>query len=291
MTEQGLIVPGNPSALELLESVEDAYSYHVRDFTGWLTKRGETLTKQSVIDYFRHVNESEYTASTKRVKRQAVKKRLRQLASVEGLGSDLSRNLDQFLKDLDSEATTKAPKIANQHVGENKIIGRSDFHRLLSGARSNRQIAFLRFLWATGARVSEMCGVRLSHCSSDEAGVRIRINGKGDKERFVWIPSDLHLFIRETFEGETWLFETSTGKPYHRIYVSSQIEKLGRSILRRKISAHTFRHSFATHMIQDTKQHKAVSEYLGHASTAITLNMYVHEELSHGAILAHAMGH
>ena len=85
--------------------------------------------------------------------------------------------------------------------------------------------------------------------------------------------------IRSTFHGETYLFQTQGGKPYRTTYVSYEITKAGRRILGRKISAHSMRHSFATLTIRDGASIKAVSKYLGHSSTAITMDMYVHESL------------
>ena len=62
-------------------------------------------------------------------------------------------------------------------------------------------------------------------------------------------------------------------------YVSDEIAKEGHRILKRKISAYVMRHSFATLSIRDGASVKAVSSYLGHSSTAITQDMYVHETL------------
>jgi integrase/recombinase XerD len=61
--------------------------------------------------------------------------------------------------------------------------------------------------------------------------------------------------------------------------VSYEIIKAGKRILGRRISAHSMRHSFATLAIRDGASIKAVSKYLGHSSTAITMDMYVHESL------------
>ena len=135
-------------------------------------------------------------------------------------------------------------------------------------------------LWVTGCRISEILGVKLAQCEQHGERVHIRIMGKGKKERYVWIPLVLYRRILATFGGTTYLFETSAGKPYSRSYVSNQIAKLGRAILGRRISAHTFRHSFATRKIRETGKIQAVSEYLGHSSVAITLSLYCHDELS-----------
>jgi len=109
--------------------------------------------------------------------------------------------------------------------------------------------------------------------------VRLTIIGKGNKERKVDIEKSLFEAIRAMFRGETWLFQTKGGKPYRTTYVSYEIIKAGKRILGRRISAHSMRHSFATLAIRDGASIKAVSKYLGHSSTAITMDMYVHESL------------
>ena len=140
---------------------------------------------------------------------------------------------------------------------------------------------FLRFLFSTGCRVSEMCGIRLRDIENQGATEKIRITGKGNKERFIRIRIDLCTEIQQVFKGSTLLFETSRQKPYNRSYVSNQIKKLGKAFLGRKISAHSLRHSFATIAVgKYPGKLDAVSHYLGHSSTSITLNMYCHNQLS-----------
>jgi len=109
--------------------------------------------------------------------------------------------------------------------------------------------------------------------------VRLTITGKGNKERKVDIEEALFDAIRSTFQGETYLFQTQGGKPYRPSYISYEIIKAGRRILGRRISAHSMRHGFAILAIREGASIKAVSTYLGHSSTAITLDMYVHEKL------------
>ena len=184
--------------------------------------------------------------------------------------------LETALHDL-NEGETKAPKIASDAIGSDKVISPLEYERLIHGARSERQRCFLLFLWVTGCRVSEMLNVKLANCEVGER-VRIRILGKGRKERFVSIPYDLYMRIDRTFVGVEYLFETKTGATYSRSYVSNQIAKLGRDIISKRISAHTFRHSFATRKISETHKTEAVSRYLGHSSVAITLSLYVHEQ-------------
>jgi integrase len=68
-------------------------------------------------------------------------------------------------------------------------------------------------------------------------------------------------------------------------YHSKRIASLAESILGKHISAHSLRHSFATNMIRKTNKIVATSEYLGHSSTTMTLDMYVHEVFSLSELL------
>jgi integrase len=262
----------------------DTYGYHVRDFTTWLRNTGGELDRQAVIDYFMHLGRSDFAAGTVRVKRQAVKKRLRQLARAGGLGSDLSANVDQFLKDIDREGATKAPSIQPAPIERSKYLTADEYERVVAACRGPRQTMLIRFLWATGCRVSEMLGIRRSDWKVEEERVLIKVTGKGNKERVVRIPRALFDQIRDVFRGELYLFETANGRPYHRSYVSNQIAKVTARAIGRSVRAHALRHSFATRQIKRTGKIEAVSRYLGHSSPAITMSFYVHESLDDGEL-------
>ena len=107
--------------------------------------------------------------------------------------------------------------------------------------------------------------------------VEIRILGKGNKERSVAVSSVVIKRIHEVFGGKKHLFETGGGKPYRREYVSNQIKKASRRVLRREMSAHTLRHVFATTALKASWSPKKIAVQLGHSSTSITLDMYCHD--------------
>lgn len=274
-----LVSSAKTDALQFIESVEDNYSYHVRQFVDWMRGRGSVLSPEAIIAYFEALNESDYKAATKRIKRQAVKKRLRQLGRLDGLGSVLSATLEQFLKDLDRETRTKAPKVNTCQVTTRKLVSREEYNKMLADARSERQRLFLQFLWMTGCRVSEMCGIRLIHCEDQYSGVTVAVTGKGHKERELRVPHTLFASVRDTFQGKVYLFETAHGTPYNRTYVSNQIAKISKRTIGRTVRAHAFRHSFVSRKIRETNKVTAVSRYVGHSSVSITLEMYNHEEL------------
>ena len=257
----------------------DHYQYHIRQFVQWVQSHGRDLDRQTIIDYFQDLNASTYAAGTKRIKRQALKKRLRQVARMGGLGTDLSANLETFLHDLDRETITKAPKVNTVHVGKERYLSKDETMRVIHACRTPRQALFIKFLWATGCRVSEMCGVRVGDCKALGDMVHIRVTGKGNKERYVKVSTELYTQIRRCITGEQYLFETANGKPYHRNYVSNQIATITQRAIGRRLRAHTLRHSFATHKIRAGVPIGYVSRYLGHSSLSITSDLYDHGEI------------
>lgn len=223
-----------------------------------------------------HVNGLPLATATKLNRRNALKARLRSMLSSPDFTQQAG--LESMLRSLDYGSETRAPTLARTGIAEDRIVTREDFDRLVADT-SRRTSLFLWFLYNTGCRVGEMCGARLDQREELGDMVRLRVTGKRNKDRKVDIQKALFEAIRATFPGETFLFQTQGGKPYRPTYVSYEIIKAGRRILGRRISAHTMWHSFATLTIREGASIKAVSEYLGHNSVAITLTMYVHEIL------------
>jgi integrase len=271
---------GDPAVEDILLTrfllIRDNYSCHIAHFVLYLKSSGLTLNLSSVRAYFKYLNTLPLAATTKCARRQAVKARLR--ATLASADFNRQARLEMTLRALDRDPETKAPGFVVTGVSEERIVTREEFDRLVAGT-SRRTSLFLWFLYNTGCRVAEMCGARLDRCVDLGDVVRLTIIGKGNKERKVDIEKSLFEAIRAQFHGETLLFQTQGGKPYRRPYVSYEITKAGRRILGRQISAHSMRHSFATLAIREGASIKAVSTYLGHSSTSITMDMYVHESL------------
>ncbi len=268
-------------------SVKDRYTSHLKPFLRFLRENNLELDLAAVKAYFVYVNGLPLAAGTKLVRRQAVKARLRALLSSTDFNNQA--RLDAMLRRLDHDSETRAPSVVRTGVAEDRIITPREFDLLAAGT-SKRTSLFLWFLYNTGCRVAEMCSARLD--TQEDLGdmVRLRVTGKGNKERKVDIEKKLFQAIRATFPGKTLLFQTRGGKPFRPTYVSYEIIKAGRRILGRRISAHTMRHSFATLAIREGASIKAVSEYLGHSSTAITMDMYVHESLGKEQRVRRAFG-
>jgi integrase/recombinase XerD len=256
-------------------AIQDNYSGHIRAFAEWLGDRPLDLT--TVQEYLRDLNVSRYSAATIRVKRQAVKKRLRQAFHDADL--ETKAKLNAALSDLDNRHDTKAPKVATHAVGSEKVITDQELRKMVAGTKSVRLQLLVETLWLTGCRVSEILGLRPEDAKVEGMLADLRVIGKGMKERHVRIPARLLERIQETFKGTEYLVQTENGNRYSRSYVSDSIKRIAKRTIGRNISAHCLRHSFATRLIAKTRKVQAVSQYLGHSSTSITLNMYVHESL------------
>jgi len=147
---------------------------------------------------------------------------------------------------------------------------------------SPRIALVMRFLYATAARVSEALAVRESDVKVENGRVKVRLRGKGDKERIVSIPADLLGAINEEYQtpGRVFLFESSPGKPYSRQWISHEISRASMVAIGRSISAHDMRHSRATDLFAKTKNLVAVSNFLGHSGVAVTAKFYTKAELT-----------
>lgn len=280
--------------LQHIKQIKDNYTYQCRHWIKWIEENNKEI--DSILEYFQHLDVAEhetrndegeivmskYSAKSVNVMRQAVKKRLRQL--YKNLGTDEKIRLEAGLKEIDQEC--KPPKINSEQIETDKVLSKQDYKDILNKCRSDRQKTFIMFLFVTGCRVNELTGIELSDCSNQGDFIKVSVMGKGKKERSVRIDTDLYNYIVKTYQGRKYLFETATGKRYQNDYISKQIKKIG-VLIGRKISAHSLRHSFATNMIKAyPAQIQAVSKYMGHSDVSITLNMYVHTQLSNDELFS-----
>ena len=159
-----------------------------------------------------------------------------------------------------------------------------------------RDRAILEFLYGCGLRVSEAAGLKISDIFVNEKFVRII--GKGDKERIVPMGDTAveafkdYLAVRQEADGpayEDFLFLNRFGRNISRVAIFSMIKKQAMAAgVHKDISPHTFRHSFATHLIENGADLRAVQEMLGHESI-LTTEIYTHIDSStwQAAIMEH----
>ena len=155
----------------------------------------------------------------------------------------------------------------------------------LSKSEGGRNKAILETMYSCGLRVSEVVGLKISQLYLDVGF--IRVTGKGDKERLVPIGSSAIKYINiykneirvhlEVQKGnEDILFLNRRGTKLSRVMIFFIIKDLAQKAgIKKTVSPHTFRHSFATHLVEGGADLRAVQEMLGHASITTT-EIYTH---------------
>jgi integrase/recombinase XerD len=147
-----------------------------------------------------------------------------------------------------------------------------------------RNCAILETLYSCGLRVSELCGLQMSDLYLDEGF--IKVDGKGSKQRLVPISPRCIRELKDYFivrneqrirpGFEDYVFISNFGKNISRCMVFHIIKQLAAQIgLKKTISPHTFRHSFATHLLEGGANLRAIQCMLGHESVSTT-EIYTH---------------
>ena len=176
----------------------------------------------------------------------------------------------------------RLPKVLSINEIE-KILNVIDITKIL-GIRDR---AMLELLYACGLRISELLKLRLSSIFFDEGW--IRIFGKGNKERIIpfgnearkWLKKYINyirpeLKKKNILKAEDFIFLNARGGPLSRMGVWKIIQQYVKSAgIYKKVSPHTFRHSFATHLLEGGADLRAVQEMLGHSDISTT-QIYTH---------------
>lgn len=173
------------------------------------------------------------------------------------------------------------------------LIGQID----RSTREGQRNCAILETLYSCGLRVSELCNLKISDLYLNEGF--IKVEGKGNKQRLVPVSpravSELKNYFPDREQGlikpgyEDFVFISRFGKNISRIMVFHIIKELAAAIgLKKSISPHTFRHSFATHLLEGGANLRAIQCMLGHESIGTTeIYMHIDRTLLRQEIIEH----
>ncbi|MCB2376759.1 site-specific tyrosine recombinase XerD [Hymenobacter sp. BT635] len=210
-----------------------------------------------------------------------------QARTLSGIKAFYSYLIMEDLLTLDPTDTLEAPKVGRKlpdtlsYEEITQVLEAVD----LSTNEGTRNRAILETLYSSGLRVSELTELRLSNLYADQGFVRV--TGKGNKERLVPIGRDALKHIGFYISGvrchldiqpghEDFVFLNRRGSKLSRIMIfniiKDVVEKAG---VPKVVSPHTFRHSFATHLIEGGADLRAVQEMLGHESITTT-EIYTH---------------
>lgn len=203
------------------------------------------------------------------------------------------RSFFNYLLLNDEITTSPAEQISAPKVGRTlpDVLTTEEIDRLISSieidtTKGLRDRAMIEVLYSCGLRVSELISLRMGDLFFGEG--YIRVIGKGDKQRLVPI-SDLareriSLYLDERKPARTSeevLFLNNRGKQLTRVMIFTILKNAAlRADIEKKISPHTLRHSFATHLLEGGAGIRQVQELLGHESI-LTTEIYTHLDSEH----------
>ena len=160
-----------------------------------------------------------------------------------------------------------------------EVLSKNECKELFKASKSFKHRFLLAFGYSTGMRLSELRFVKISDIDVDRKRVRIH-QGKGKKDRYVilssYIKSRLPIYL-ESYKPERYLFEGSRPgqEMCERSIQNIMIEALKKTNIKKDVSLHTLRHSFATHLLEDGVDIYTIQHLLGHSQIRTTI-VYLH---------------
>ena len=262
----------------LSKNTVSSYKNDITAFISYLKNKGKEdpsiISSNDIGGFFKTLNELGLSGSSS----------ARYFSSLKGFFLYLLKN-KYILKNPIEKIT--APKIAKRLPG---VLDVNEIDRILSAPDVNdklalRDKAMLELVYACGTRVSELIDLKVNDLFFDDE--IIRVFGKGSKERLIPIGSSAIEWVGEYLKksrpllmkkskSENNLFLNSRGSKLSRMGVWKIIDRYVKEAgIEKDVHPHTFRHSFATHLLEGGADLRAVQEMLGHADISTT-QIYTH---------------
>jgi integrase/recombinase XerD len=237
----------------------------------------ENVSAKNLRDFLQYINELGISAHS-------------QARILSGLKSFFKYLIFEGTIEKDPTALIEGPRLGRKLPD---TLGFHEIEQLLNGVdlstpEGGRNRAMLEVLYSSGLRVSELVDLKVNNIYADSGF--LRVTGKGNKERLVPVGSHalkyLNLYL-QSIRGkaplkspkkgfESCVFLNRNGSKLTRVMVFTIIKNLAiQTGIKKRVSPHTFRHSFATHLIEGGADLRAVQEMLGHESITTT-EIYTH---------------
>ena len=289
------------SVIDLLESLLKEYVYYLK-VTKNLAKNTIVSYQNDLEDYLKFIDDNYHFKRADQITKQHALNYLSHLKRADLAGKSIARKLSsiksfhQYLmseKMIDENIfmSISQPKIT--HVLP-VVLNLDEIDRLLEAAKGDsgildlRNLAMIELAYGSGLRVSELINLKISDIHLNNSMVKIL--GKGSKERIVPLGENAIIAIRKYLvdsrpmihpEGKDVLFVNKNGAKLSRVGFYKIVQTLAsHAKIEKPISPHTLRHSFATHLLENGADLRAVQELLGHEDILTTEN-YTHISKHH----------
>ena len=281
------------------QNTQDAYLRDLESFTEWLSdtpRQLDTATRDDIENYLIHLDKQGFAKST-RARRLSAIKQLYRFAFEEGF-----RTENPAIQITGPGRDRRLPKTLSVEEVDRLLDAAEDYGR--SRHDQLRNICLMQLLYATGMRVTELVSLPLSSAKGDPR--MLLIKGKGGKERMVPLSPPARvalaqwLKVREQQEADAknkgkptsgYLFASHSKDGHltrHRFYALIKDLAVQAGVSPSKVTPHTLRHAFATHLLANGADLRSIQTFLGHADVATT-EIYTHvlEERLRDLVLDH----
>ncbi len=249
------------------ESTQEGYTRSVRQLVEFCDKTPEKITELELQDYFLHrQNKDKWAPATLRISYSGIK-----FFFINVLRRDW-----HTLKLINAKRGKALPT----------VLSIKEAWGILDAVETPQNKAYLTLVYTCGLRLSEGLHLKVPDIDSDR--MRIFVHGKGAKDRYVPLPEATLGVLRDywkTHRNPTWIFPRlgqghnlgPTAKdPMTRSTVQSALSRIRKQLkVRKRVSVHTFRHSYATHLLEAGVNIRRIQQYLGHSSLNTTM-IYLH---------------
>ena len=292
----------NSNSLPTPSLQEPTYNRYAKQFIGFLEDTKKPFSIDSIIEYIELYRVS-YSASTVNVLKCSLKAYVESLARQSSNFIEINAKIQAIFKDIKTGKPVKS-------VDQAELPTDEEIERLLTGGYiydsryseplekwfsfTEKEKLIIETLYKTGLRIFELITLDKSRATKQGKFYKIRFTGKGRKDREIFIPVELYRRIDKEFSGRKYLFEDFSFMPLGKLPLPEKIKKYVENyrtkvkdrisyyslrLIGKKITPHDFRHYFATKWVKEGKTVKSIAVWLGHSTTAITNDMYVHDSL------------
>ncbi len=246
------------------------YRLDIQNYSDFITRRKITLERATPGDIEKFL----FTAMQSGLSARTIR---RKIAAIKGFYLFLHRN---GMISKNTAIHLQGPKLSQKIP---VCMSPGDIEALFDSTQTKikdnfSELLILETLYSTGVRVSELLGIRKEDISLDEKTIKVK--GKGRKERYVYFGNRLKSLLKQRLTlpmRSSYIFQNKRGRPLSRTTVWKIVKKNTQFLSPKNISPHTFRHSFATHLLNNGTNLRMVQEMLGHENISTT-QIYTHLE-------------
>jgi integrase len=282
------------NASMLKEVSEETYNCYVKQYNNYLAENSLPMNMESLMSYIYECQEY-YSIRSMGVIKAALKKAIEETYLNTPYFLQFSHAIDKAFSKI------KIGK-ADARIHSDNILNDNEIETLLTGgewynAKMKKKVwvqpdidifYLIQFLRDTGMRISEVITLEKGIFTHKEGISYFSFIGKGKKQRRNFVLTALLSEIQKVYNKGIYLFDyhnrnnryTEPEKETVRKWISHKLNSYSKKVLGREINPHDFRHYFATKLLKEGKSLKAIAQWLGHSSTSVTSDMYVHDELT-----------